>query len=147
MLKELETNSYGDGISIPAGDTIDLIYKYHIHACPDDKKGYGYNRVKYYLFRKTGSIMERVYESKEPISFNPDDIEGINRLIISEDENIRLKNYIRERKNKPKGFKETKNDKGNYRFYILTKEALLKEKLVKKQQNHCYFNSSQLNLI
>jgi hypothetical protein len=146
MLKELETDQAGDGISIPAGDTIDLIYNYHIHACPDDRKGYNYKKVKYFVFRKAGSIMERVYESKLQFSINPDDKDGIDRLMISTDEKIRLMNYIRERKRKPKGFKETENSAGKYRFYLLTNEIILKENFVKVQQNHCYFDSRQILL-
>ena len=46
-------------ISIPASGTIDLIYKYQIHAHPD-KVGYEYKDVQYYTFRKKGGIMGKV---------------------------------------------------------------------------------------
>ena len=45
-------------ISIPASNSIDLIYKYLIHAHPD-KIGYGYKDVGYYTFRREGGVMDK----------------------------------------------------------------------------------------
>ena len=44
-------NFKNTAISIPASGTIDLIYKYQIHAHPY-KVGYEYKDVPYYTFRK-----------------------------------------------------------------------------------------------
>lgn len=45
-------------ISIPASGTIELIYKYGIHAHPDTQP-YKYKKTKYFTFRKPGGVMEK----------------------------------------------------------------------------------------
>ena len=57
-------------ISIPASRTIDLIYKYGVHAHPVKDKGYNYKSSKYYTFRKEHGIMEKVFSLETTVELN-----------------------------------------------------------------------------
>ncbi|MFJ5623388.1 HNH endonuclease [Peribacillus loiseleuriae] len=127
-------------ISIPASGTLDLIYKYDIHAHPD-KKGYEYKNSLYYTFRGKGGIMERLYVIEEIFKLNPYDINMINNTIHDEKWKQRIIRYIEERKN-TYGFNEPNTA---YKFYILKFFIELKNKPKHpKQANHCYFTINEL---
>ena len=80
-------------ISIPASGTIDLIYKYQIHAHPD-KLGYEYKDVKYYTFRRNGGIMDKLFEIEKIITINPYNIDDIKEYNLKPEIENRVKEYI-----------------------------------------------------
>lgn len=127
-------------ISIPASGTIDLIYKYGVHAHPVKDKGYNYKRSKYYTFRKEHGIMEKVFSLETTVELNIEQelIENNQRITVSQLE--RLKNYINERR-KVFGFNYP-----TYKFYLLREEFELENKpALPKRNNHSYFTLEQLN--
>lgn len=128
-------------ISIPASGTIDLIYKYQIHAHPD-KVGYEYKDVRYYTFRKKGGVMDKLFEIEKIITINPYNIDEIKQYNLTSEIENRLKNYIKERR---ESFKfEHKNIK--YKFYILNyKENLEHNPKKPRQNNHCYISLDELH--
>ncbi|WP_223882039.1 HNH endonuclease [Niallia endozanthoxylica] len=127
-------------ISIPASGTLDLIFKYSIHAHPD-KKGYEYKNSLYYTFRGKGGIMERLYFVEEIFKLNPYDINMINNTIKDAKKKERVIHYIEERKN-TYGFNEQNTP---YKFYTLKPFLELKNKPKHpKQANHCYFTINEL---
>ncbi|WP_342598080.1 HNH endonuclease [Psychrobacillus sp. FSL H8-0483] len=127
-------------ISIPASGTLDLIYKYGIHAHPD-KKGYEYKNSLYYTFRGKGGVMERLYFVEDIFRLNPYDKNIINNTIQDTTQKKRVIHYIEERKN-TYGFNEQNTD---YKFYILKPYIQLKNMpRHPKQANHCYFTINEL---
>lgn len=127
-------------ISIPASGTIDLIYKYGIHAHPNTEP-YNYRKTKYFTFRKSGGVMEKLFTVERTIIVRPDNLNEISRYDIDEDTKNRLIGYIKER---AKGFTfETKYT--SYKFYILKYERELIHKPKKpRQNNQCYFTLNEL---
>lgn len=127
-------------ISIPASGTIDLIYKYQIHAHPD-KLGYEYKDVKYYTFRRKGGIMDKLFEIEKIITINPYNIDDIKEYNLKPEIENRVKEYIEERL---RSFKFEHTDI-NYKFYILNYKEELKHKPKKpKQNNQCYITLDEL---
>ncbi len=128
-------------ISIPASETIDLIYKYQIHAHPD-KVGYEYKDVQYYTFRKKGGIMEKLFEIEKIITINPYNIDEIKKYNLTSEVEHRVRKYVEERL---KSFKF--EHKGiNYKFYILNYKEDLKHNPKKPcQNNHCYITLDELH--
>lgn len=138
MLDEKEIKY--DVISIPASGTIDLIYKYGIHAHPDTQP-YKYRNTNYITFRKTGGVMEKLFTVQDIIIIKPDNIEEINKLNLDENTKDKLLGYIEERKNT---FTFGTRDKP-YKFYILKFEKELNHKPKKpRQNNQCYFTLDEL---
>lgn len=127
-------------ISIPASGTIDLIYKYGIHAHPNTES-YNYKKTDYFTFRKLGGIMEKIFTVESTIVMKPDDLNEISMYDIDEYTKNRLINYIRDRKN---GFTFGPKDIP-YKFYILKYEKELMHKPKKpRQNNQCYFTLKEL---
>lgn len=124
-------------ISIPASKTIELIYKYSIHAHPDKVKGYSYKNAVYYTFRETSGIMKVLYTLEECILLNPKKDYSIvlDNMNITEDIKKRIINYIEERK-RIYGF----DYDGNYKIYILNEAIKLNspKKFPKSLRNHTY---------
>lgn len=124
-------------ISIPASGTIDLIYKYKIHAHPDKSRGYSYKNAVYYTFRETNGIMKVLYTLEQCIILNPKKDYSIvlDNMNITEDIKKRIINYIEERK-RIYGF----DYDGNYKIYILNGAIKLKspKKFSKSLRNHTY---------
>ena len=69
-------------ISIPAADTINLIYKYGIHAHPNDYNRYPYKKSLFYTFREKNGVMTRLYELNTTVILNPNKISEIDNLDI-----------------------------------------------------------------
>ncbi|MDQ0972410.1 putative HNH restriction endonuclease [Neobacillus niacini] len=127
-------------ISIPASGTLDLIYKYGIHARPD-KKGYPYKNSLYYTFRGKGGVMERLYFVEDIFILDPYDINMINNTIQDTKRKERVIRYIEERKN-TYHFNEQNTP---YKFYMLKPFLELKNKPKHPHQaNHCYFTIKEL---
>lgn len=126
-------------ISIPASGTIDLIYKYGVHAHPVKDKGYNYKSSKYYTFRKEHGVMEKIFSLETTIVLNVkeellEDFQG-----ISSNQLERLKKYINERK-EIFGFNYPE-----YKFYLLKEEFELENKpALPKRNNHSYFTIDEL---
>lgn len=128
-------------ISIPASGTIDLIYKYQIHAHPD-KAGYEYKDVQYYTFRRKGGIMDKLFEIEQIITINPYNIDEIKKYNLTPEVENRLKKYIEER---CKSFKFEHKDI-DYKFYILNyKENLEHNPKKPGQNNQCYITLDELH--
>lgn len=127
-------------ISIPASRTIDLIYKYGVHAHPVKDKGYNYKSSKYYTFRKEHGIMEKVFSLETTVELNIEQelLENNQRITVNQLE--RLKNYINERR-KVFGFNYP-----TYKFYLLKEEfELVNRPALPKTNNRSYFTLEQLN--
>lgn len=103
-------------LSVPAGDTFEIIEKYNIHACPNTQS-YNYKSSLFITFRKKkGGEMKKIYGIGDVIILNPNDIsqlESIKELDLKYID--RLLNYIEERK-QGLGFRKAEE----YRFYILS---------------------------
>lgn len=128
-------------ISIPASGTIDLIYKYQIHAHPD-KLGYEYKDVKYYTFRRKGGIMDKLFEIENIITMNPYNIDDIKEYNLTPEIENRVKKYIEERLS---SFNFEHKDI-NYKFYILNYKEELEHKPKKPNQNNqCYITLDELH--
>ena len=101
-------------LSVPAGETYELIKKYNIHSCPNR---YKYKDSLYIAFReKDGGIMKKLYSIEDVFVINPKNtsqFEMLKELNFKYIDN--LIKYIEERK---KGFGFEKDEE--YRFYILS---------------------------
>ena len=127
-------------ISIPASGTVELIYKYRVHAHPDNYNRYPYKKSLFYTFREEGGIMKRLFELDESVSVNPNNDHEIDKLSIDKFFLQRLKGYINERK---LTFKFS--NPGNYKFYILSEPIeLINEKKLPKQNNQAYHTVSDM---
>ena len=127
-------------ISIPAAGTIELIYKYRIHAHPNSNKRYPYKKALFYTFREKSGIMSKLYELNKIITLNPNNTALIDTLDINKFSKERLKGYIEER-NRTYTFHED----GEYKFYILNEPIeLLKKVSLPKQNNHVYFTLKEI---
>ena len=127
-------------ISIPASGTVELIYKYRVHAHPDNYNRYPYKKSLFYTFREEGGIMKRLFELDESVSVNPNNDYEIDKLSIDKFFLQRLKGYINERK---LTFKFS--NPGNYKFYILSEPIeLINEKKLPKQNNQAYHTVSDM---
>lgn len=127
-------------ISIPAAGTIELIYKYKIHAHPNNNKRYPYKKALFYTFREKGGIMNKLYELNKIITLNPNNIASIDTLDIDKYSKERLKGYIEERKKT-----YTFHEDGEYKFYILNKPIELINKVyLPKQKKHVYFTIKEI---
>eukprot|EP00831_Metopus_contortus_P002144 TRINITY_DN10799_c0_g1_i10.p1 TRINITY_DN10799_c0_g1~~TRINITY_DN10799_c0_g1_i10.p1 ORF type:complete len:412 (+),score=54.41 TRINITY_DN10799_c0_g1_i10:227-1462(+) len=127
-------------ISIPAAGTINLIYKYKIHAHPNNVKSYSYKKALYYTFREKGGLMRKLYSLKKTINLNPHNLDQINNVNLDEKIKERLQGYINDRSN---SFMFSEH--GVYKFYILD-ESLELTKVVSLpgQNNHAYFTISEM---
>lgn len=137
----MNQNIQREVISIPASGTIDIIYKYRVHAHPDKSKGYNYKDALYYTFRKKGGVMEKLFTLDSVVSLNPYKPSDIDIHIKSYDKRKRVLAYIEERM-ADFGFDHLDT---NYKFYILKQEINL-SKYPKRpgQNNHCYFTLHEI---
>ena len=127
-------------ISIPAAATIDLIYKYKIHAHPNNRKSYPYKKALYYTFREKGGLMKKLFPLEQIINLNPHNIDEINDITTDYKIKERLQGYITDRINSY-GF----NHDVEYKFYILGESLkLLKVVRLPAQNGHSYFTISEL---
>ena len=139
---EKESNSLYERevISIPAAGTIDLIYKYKIHAHPNSIKSYPYKNALYYTFREKGGLMRKLYSLERTINLNPHNLDEINNVNIDDEIKESLQGYINDRNN---SFMFSEDEE--YKFYILD-EGLELNKVVSLpgQNNHAYFTISEM---
>ncbi|GAA0115359.1 HNH endonuclease [Clostridium senegalense] len=127
-------------ISIPASGTIDLIYKYRIHAHPNINKNYPYKKALYYTFREKNGWMKKLFSLKKIINLNPHNINEINDINLDCETKKRLCGYINDRSN---SFKFSHD--GEYKFYILGENLdLPKAVSLPKQNNHAYFTIKEM---
>lgn len=127
-------------ISIPASGTIELIYKYRVHAHPNIDKSYPYKKAIYYTFRELHGWMRKIYSLGKVINLNPVDMKFIDNLAIDEEVKYRLKEYISIRSRTYKFSYD-----GQYKFYILGEEInLLKPVKLPRQNNHAYFTIAEM---
>lgn len=127
-------------ISIPAAGTIDLIYKYRIHAHPNIYKSYPYKKALYYTFREKVGWMRKLFSLEKTINLNPHNIDEINNVNLDYEIKERLHCYINDRSN---SFKFSED--GEYKFYILGKSLeLTKAVSLPRQNNHAYFTISEI---
>lgn len=127
-------------LSIPADASIDFIQTHLIHGTPNDRF-HQYKPTIFITFRYDGSQMDTLYKVEDMLVFNPKHpsletlLSGLNKAYVP-----RLLGYIQQRK------QEWKFSKDDYRFYILseTEQIPLPHRPRKYQQNHCYFDLSEL---
>lgn len=124
-------------ITIPASGTIDLIYKYRIHAHPINGN-YPYKKSLYYTFREKHGWMKNIYTLIGTVEIYPKKINSI-KIIENEEITLRIKRYIEERY-KSFGF----SNNGKYKFYILENQIELPNKIrIPNQNNHSYITISE----
>lgn len=127
-------------ISIPAAGTINLIYRYSIHAHPNDSSRYPYKKALFYTFREKNGVMTRLYELNTTLDLNPEDVSKLDSLDIDIFIKERIRGYIEDRKN---SFKF--DEQGEYKFYILSEPIYLTNKVsLPKQNNHSYFTIDEI---
>lgn len=139
---EKDSNSPYDRevISIPAAGTIDLIYKYKIHAHPNNVKSYPYKKALYYTFREKGGWMRKLFSLEKTVDLNPHNIDEINNVNIDYEIKERLHGYINDRRN---SFKFSEEEE--YKFYILGETLELPQIVsLPGQNNHAYFTISEM---
>lgn len=125
-------------ISIPAGKTVDFIYKYDIHAHPANRN---YKSSKYITFREPGGIMKKLYSIDKTIDIDTNNMNEIYKYSLNDDEINRVLKYTEERKN-DFGYK---HNEGIYKFYILKHEKDLRHNPRKPRlQSHCYLTYDEL---
>lgn len=109
-------------LSVPAGETFDLIKKYYIHAFPANKRGYDYKDSLFITFRKkNGGEMDSLYKIEKIFDLNPHGesyIDTLNKSDVYCKE--RIKGYIECRKDK-----WTFDTPGDYRFYVLSESEVI----------------------
>lgn len=133
-----------DVISIPAGETSELIKKYSVHSCPNR---YHYKRKPLFLtFRKTGGFMERLYKNEDVIILDPRS-PSLKKEIRGYPYAKRLLGYI-EAGFQKKNFFNNDKDKGKWRFYILSESNQIELKARPKPSSplrgHTYFTLSSI---
>lgn len=127
-------------ISIPASGTIDLIYKYRIHAHPNIVTSYPYKKALYYTFREKGGWMRKLFSLEKTVYLNPNNINEINNINFDYEIKKRLYGYINDRSN---SFKFSADEE--YKFYILGKTLELPKVVsLPRQNNHAYFRISEI---
>lgn len=139
---EKDSNSPYDRevISIPAAGTIDLIYKYKIHAHPNNVKSYPYKKALYYTFREKGGLMRKLYLLEKTINLYPHNLDEINNVNLDDEIKERLQGYITDRNN---SFMFSEDEE--YKFYILDESLeLAKAVSLPGQNNHAYFTISEI---
>lgn len=128
-----------DVISIPASQTIDLIYKYRVHAHPNNYSRYPYKSVNYYTFREKDGWMKKLYTLENTISFKPQNTKKLYKSTLDLKIKNRILAYI-DGRNKSMGFEDEE-----YKFYILNDSITLLEPVsLPKRNNHKYYSISQL---
>ena len=103
-------------LSIPAGDTINLIESFHIHSHPV-KKGYNYRETDFITFRRNkGGIMTHVYKVHQTFEISMEEWQdSIDALPTSPIFKENLSSYISNRW-----------ERGlNYKYYILEEYVIL----------------------
>lgn len=126
-------------ISIPASGTIDIIYKYSVHAHPNKEKGYNYKSSKYYTFRRKHGVMEKLFSLEKSIVININDLSEIEDIDLSNVDKKRVINYIKDRKN-TFGFNHKL-----YKFYLLKQEfELIDKPSLPNVSSHCYYKLYEL---
>ncbi len=127
-------------ISIPASGTIDLIYKYRIHAHPNNVKSYPYKKALYYAFREKGGWMRKLFSLQKTINLNPHKLDEINKVKLDYEIKYRLQRYINDRSNS-----FTFSEYEEYKFYILGETLELPKAVsLPGQNNHAYFTISEI---
>jgi hypothetical protein len=127
-------------ISLPAGQTTDIIKKYLIHAHPHPRR---YKDSQYMTFRKNGGVMDTLYSVQNELVLRPKDLD-IDKEIeyLGSDLKQRLLGYIHERKY-TFGFDE----KDEYKFYILKVDQTLDHLPKPKEgnlQSHTYYTFREI---
>jgi len=127
-------------ISIPAGQTQDIIKKYLIHAHPHPRK---YKETQYVTYRKNGGVMDTLYSVQQEIVLKPETHDLKDQLKHQKNEfQERLLGYIHERKHSF-GFGE----KEEYKFYILKFEQDLEHMprpIERNMQSHTYYSFEEI---
>jgi hypothetical protein len=123
-------------LSVPAGNTFNIIEATNVHACPN-RRGYNYKITSYITFRKPEGIMESIYLIEDIIILNPFNKESIEAITPKYKKQV--SSYIRERL-QGIGF-----DDEDYRFYILSdKEELPHAPFRENVLNQRYFTFDEL---
>lgn len=128
-------------ISIPARGTINLIYKYRIHAHPVTKNSYHYKKALYYTFREEHGWMRKLFLLERTIILNMNNIDELNANSTLDCKiKKRLHNYINDRTISFK-FKTG----GEYKFYVLGESVELPKPVSLPGRNsHVYFTISEM---
>lgn len=118
-------------LSVNTKDSYNLILKHNIHAHPE-KRGYpNLDRAecsRYIAFRKTGGVMESLYDINYIVSLNPKKSSELKK--VDQRYRKRIERYIKDR------FKEYKFSYNNkYRFYVITEAIDLRHKPVELLEN------------
>jgi len=67
-------------LSIPAGDTIEMIRKYNVYACPANED-YNFKKSLFITFRAAGGgVMRDLYKVDYDVIINPNETEAMKRL-------------------------------------------------------------------
>ncbi len=118
-------------LSVSAGDTVLLINKYFIHACPHNSSRYQYKNSEFITFRAAkGGEMQFLYRIKSIVVFDPytsnldEALEGVEADFAK-----RIKGYHAGRSITSLGF-EKKNEP--YRFYDLDQNDIIELKHLPK---------------
>lgn len=126
-------------ISLPAGQTQDIIKKYLIHAHSHPRT---YKDSQYIALRKVGGVMDTLYSVQHELVLKPQD-QDMEKLIahLNGEFKDRLRGYIHERKY-TFGFGE----KEEYKFYLLKIEKYLEHlpKPKERLQSHTYYTFNEI---
>lgn len=127
-------------ISIPAGQTQDIIKKYLIHAHPHPRN---YKDSQYVTFRKIGGVMDTLYSVQQELVLKPEAQDIEEQVVhLNNDFRDRLLGYMHERKH-TFGFGEREE----YKFYILKVEQFLEHLPKPKERNlqsHTYYTFNEI---
>jgi hypothetical protein len=106
-------------LSIPAGDTYNLVQNYNVYACPNNKN-YSYKQSIFVTFREQDSEMTNLYKIEDIIILNPsiqEELRALQNSTLPQGTINRILNYIR---NDNRG-----NNNEEKRFYILSTTEII----------------------
>ena len=132
-------------LSFPAGDSIDLVREFHIHAHAIPPT---YSNYEYITFRQSGGVMRTLYriETTRDITPSLDAVREEQKQLPQDQEN-RLRGYVDGRielYDSSSGFEKDKK----YRIYFLARDGRIdlshEPRLIPNQQGRYYFKLSDL---
>jgi hypothetical protein len=86
-------------VSLPAGETIELIEEYQVYSCRTGNKNDRFKRPLYITFREKGGFMPKLYKLETIITLNPTDpaaLRGLKNSTADPDHIKRIEGYIKD---------------------------------------------------
>jgi hypothetical protein len=124
-------------LSVPAGDTGELVSAHDVHACPER---YRYRSDDLITVRPEGGRMEAIYRVEYKFVAHPEDPKLLDK--VRPEDRQRVRSYVDQRQARGLFYDEP------FRFYVFSRDDVIeltaRPQMERNAQGHCYFTVGEL---